>query len=123
MVLAAWKQDLYEERFRRRWGSGLDGECFWLLVNHVIDRITLPSSDVLVGCSKTEPGTPLCWTVVRKIERYGTYAVLHSYARHEIRKDPALAATLERELMTEVTKQRPIASERRPFNPFHELRH
>ncbi len=122
IVLAGWKNRLYEQRFRSRWGRGLEEDYFWLLVNHVIDKITVPSSDVLVGCAETEPGTPICWVVLRKITGLSTFDVLYVDARREILKDPKLAAALERELLAEVTKQRPLASERRTFIPFQELK-
>lgn len=112
LVLAAWKHRLAERRYREPWGRGLDGESFWLLVNHVLDRITLPSCDVHMGCYETEPGTPLCWVALRGA------SVLYADARHEILKDPPLAATLERELLCRATGG---AYMRDHLHPFKEL--
>ena len=110
LVLAAWKKWLNTERFRTEWGRGLDGRSFWLLVNHVIDRITLPSSSVFVGCTETEPKTPLCWLVAREAK------VLYVDARHEVLKDRVLSAALERELRARTQFMGPVT-----FNPFQEL--
>lgn len=120
-VLSSWKKQLNDERYRHRWGKGLDGLCFWMLINHVIDKITLPSCEVFVGCERSEPGTPLCWVAVRKIKGLSTFDIVYLYARHEIRKDQKLAAYLEVALLSEVNKTRPFASQRRSFNPFREL--
>lgn len=115
LVLAAWKNQLYEARLRTRWGRDLPTDCFWALVNHVIDKITLPSSTLLVGCH-VDVDTPMCWAVVRDFE------VLYIDARPEIRKDPALAVALERQLLHEVRQVIPIAPGNRSYNPFMELK-
>lgn len=121
MLLAAWKKDLYDERFRMRWGRWLDGECFWLLVNDVLERVSLPSSHVLVGCYETEPHLPLCWMVIRAAKRVPRlHDVLYMSTRHEIHKDPPLAAALQREFLAVVERTHPLAP-RAPFNPFQEL--
>jgi len=122
MVLSNWKNQLNSERTEHGWSNGLNRDCFWDLVNHVVDKISLPTSEVFVACYESEPATPLCWVAVRKIPGLSTYDVVYLYARYEIRRDPVLAVTLERELLSEVQKQRPLASQRRPFSPFKELR-
>lgn len=122
-VLASWKAQLSYERKEERWGNGLDRQSFWDLVNYVVDRVSMPSCEVFVASSETEPTTPLCWVAIRKVPGLSTFDVVFSYARLEIRKDPELAATLERALLSEVQKERPLEPERRKFNPFRELHH
>lgn len=120
LVLAAWKTRLYADRFRWRWGRQLDGEHFWLLVNHVLDRLTLPSSQVLVGCYETEQNTPICWMAVRRRKSQPLHDVLYADARPAIRDDLPLAAALEREFTALVERMCPLG-ERLTFNPFQEL--
>lgn len=122
LVLSAWKNQLFELRTRSRWGKGLEPDCFWALTNHVIDRITLPSSIILMGCHEDEIDTPLCWAAVRKLRGLSTYETLYTDARDKVLRDRALAATLERELLSEITKTRPMPGVRRAFNPFLELK-
>jgi len=123
LVLAAWKKSLYEERFRERWGRFLDGECFWLLVNYVIECVTIPSSKLLVGCYETEPQTPLCWIAIRPNRRVPVkHDVLYLDTRHEIRKDAPLAAALHLEFTSIIDRAHALMPEPRPhFNPFKEL--
>lgn len=114
MVLSNWKKELRHERHRRGWGRGLEERDFWCLVNHVIDRITLPSSSIFVGCHEDEPETPCCWAARRGEE------ILFLYARQSVGHDAELAATLERSLLSHPLL---AGSERiRAFNPFLELR-
>jgi hypothetical protein len=120
LVLSSWKMQLADDRFRFRWGRRLDGESYWPLVNHVIDRITLPSCKVFVGCSPPEPDAPLGWVAIRPAKE--AHEVVFMYARHEIRKQPEVAAALERGLLSEVDKLCPLMTQRNPFNPFQELR-
>jgi hypothetical protein len=121
MLLSAWKMDLSDGRFKSSWGRGLDGESFWALVNYVIDKVTLPSCDVFVGCSLSEPGTPLCWTAVRKLKGLSTYEMVYLGARKSVMNDAALAAVMETTLLSEIEKIRPI-TKRRTLNPFTELK-
>ena len=121
LVRTAWKMMLRDQRHRERWGHGLDGGCFWDLINHVIDRITLPSCGIYVGCTFSEPNTPLCWAAVRcRIEN--AYDLLYIDARPNIRKDPVLAAALQRKLCEGITETFGHGLETVPFNPFQELR-
>lgn len=121
MVLANWKEDLYHSRIATRWGRDLAARNFWCLANHVVDRITFPSCEIWVGCHDNDPLTPICWAATRRIEGLQSHAIVYLYARQQLREDPELAITLERALLSEVAKRRPLAAERRRFNPYLEL--
>lgn len=122
MVLSNWKRELNELRNQRKWGRGLTDRDYWCLVNHVIDRITLPSCDVWVGIHVSDPETPVCWVAVRKIPALQMYELVYLYARRSLQEDPELAAMLEKMLLHEVNAVHTLAVERRPYNPFLELR-
>ncbi len=128
MVCGNWKNELAEYRNDRNagpgrgWCRGLNERDFWCLVNRVVDRITVPSCEIFVGCHESDVDTPICWVAVRRIDGLMLFEVMYLYARKLVRKDPELAASLERALLSEVAKTRPLAVERRPFNPFLELR-
>lgn len=112
-VLSTWKKELRDHRGSFGWGKGLEERDFWALVNYVIDKITMPSCSVFVGCHEAEEDTPVCWVAVRKSE------VLFSYARRSVLKNPELAASLERELLARLPWP---AAKVKTFNPFLELR-
>lgn len=116
MVLAMWKADLrfQDKSDKRSWGNRLRNGEFWALVNHVVDRITLPSAAVYVGCHPDEPETPVCWAAVRENE------VLHLYARESVRKDPELAAAMQRAFL-EIIESRVGPVSRATYDPFKEL--
>lgn len=120
MCLSNWKKELWETRNRRGWSRMIQERDFWCLVNHALDRITLPSCEVFVGCHESDVETPICWVAVRRIVGLSTYEVVYLYARKSLREEPELAAGLERELLSKL--DRPIAVERRPYNAFLELR-
>lgn len=136
IVLSAWKNQLYDLVFDPRshtarrsapaWGKGLRIDHFWTLINYVIDKITLPSCLVFVGCHEDEVSTPICWVVVRSIGgvsmEESLCEVLYSDASLRILKDPALAATLERELLSNVARSHISVASRRPFDPFVEMK-
>lgn len=122
MVLSNWKKELLEQRRAHGWSRGLEERDYWALVNHVLDRITLPLCTVFVGHHVNDEETPMCWVAVRRINGLQTHEVVYLYARKSVREDPELAASLERALLYEVSRVRPLADERRPFNPFLELR-
>lgn len=121
MVLANWKEDLYHSRIATRWGRELGARDFWCLANHVIDRITYPSCEIWIGCHVDEPETPICWVATRRIPALQQHAIVYLYARQQLREDPELAIMLERTLLYEVSQHRPLAAERRRFNPYLEL--
>lgn len=121
-VLSSWKRELFDQRPVHAWGRSLSWSNFWLLVNHVIDKITFPSCETFVGCHQDTPETPLCWVAVRKIPGLSTYEVVYLYARKSLEDEPELAAALERELLSRVGAERRLVSERRPFNPYKELK-
>lgn len=108
MILSDWKKDLWEAR--PAWGQSLRSDEWWALVNHVIDRITLPSAAVWIGCHRDEPIVPLCWAAARD------GAFLHMHARVSVHEQPDLAARLEQELLAHA-QGRPAV-----FNPFLELK-
>lgn len=122
MVLSNWKEELREERLERRWGRGLTDRDYWCLINHVLDKITLPSCEVFVGVHVDTPETPVCWVSVRGIAGLSTYEVVYLYGRLQLRDDLELAASVERTLLYEVQRTHVLVNERRPFNPFLELR-
>ncbi len=122
LVAKAWKMDLYE-RWNDRDTHDLRDKDWWAVCNHVINRITLPSSEPYVGCHPSEPTTPLCWMVVRRTVGLSSYEILYLGARRGLpSKEPELAATLERTLVAAVSQGRVIAADRRPLNLFQELR-
>jgi hypothetical protein len=92
------------------WSTKRDRD-FWSLVNHVIDRITLPSAKVFVGMY---PGheVPLCWAVTRDGE------LLYTYVRKGIVNDAALAGELLKMFLGGLPV---VAIKVRDFNPFREL--
>ncbi len=111
LVLKGWKKRLFNQKHSWRWSRTLHEDHFWLLVNHVIDKITMPSSKILVGCHDEDQDTPLCWAVGRE-------TIFYSDARVEILHDPELAAYLERALRVSGWS---IDVERPQFDPFKEL--
>ncbi len=120
MVLANWKGSMVEA-FRRSPVRKLREWEFWALANHVIDKITLPSCTVFVGCAPAELLTPLCWAAVRKRKNGEDYEVVYLYARNRVKADDALAASVQRELLANVSKALPITGEPVTFNLFKEL--
>lgn len=123
MVLSNWKKELFEHRRERGWSRNIEERDYWCLVNHVVDRITLPSCLVFIGCHTIDLETPICWVAARRIQGLQTHEVVYLYARKSVREDPELAASLERVLLHEVdVSGYPLAVERRPYNPFLELR-
>lgn len=120
-VRATWKNDLGSGP-GRDWAAGLSSERFWLLVNHVIDKVTLPSCEVFVGCHPDSPDTPLCWVAIRRIEGLSTYAVVYLYARQRFMRHPDVAASMQSMLIHEVKQHRALLSgDAPPFDPFKEL--
>lgn len=112
LVKSDWKKGLWD--LRPDWGRALHSDEWWALVNHVIDRVTLPSVTVYMACHRDEPQVPLCWIAVRD----GGF--LHMHARISVQKEPELAARLERALLEHPSlgaQGRPA-----PFNPFQELK-
>lgn len=95
MVLADWKRDLWDGQ--KKSGRLTAGE-FWCLADHVIDRITFPSSEVFVGCHESEPSVPLCWAALRGPD------LIHLHARGAIFNDPEVAAAVERELRSRLPR-------------------
>lgn len=122
LVLSAWKRQLFDTRGLTRWGRDLPTECFWALVNHTIDKITMPRAVVWVGCYEMEVATPLCWAVATENYAQGAHDLVYIDARTEILRDRPLAASLERELLSSLAKVLPSAIERRSYNPFMELK-
>lgn len=119
MVLSNWKHTLNVKR-RDFYGPhhALIERDFWHLANYVIEKITLPSAEVFIGCHESEPDTPCCWIAVRSIGE-DACEVLESYARQIVSKDPELAANLERELRSRLPYKR---VETRNLNLFLELK-
>jgi hypothetical protein len=130
LVLSDWKKDL---EHRRRDGYGphqsLLKRDFWCLANFVVDKITFPSAEIIMGCYETTPETPLFWIALRSPDvNSPTYPtselpmreVLHIRACKSIGDDAALAASLERELLSRLSVKYRI--ERRHYNLFTELR-
>ncbi len=93
LVLSAWKRDLADASWRD-WGAGLQPPEWWALVNHVVDRISLPTATVMMACHEDEPEVPLAWMAVRSL------AILHQHARASVHDEPHLAARLYQELAT-----------------------
>lgn len=106
MVLSDWKKDLWESK--PLWGLALHSAEWWALVNHVIDRFTLPSSHVRMACHRSEVSVPLAWVANRD------NAVLHTHATRSVLAEPDLAAFIERTLLD--------GQERAQLNPFLELK-
>jgi hypothetical protein len=119
---ANWKKDLLDRRAERGWSRGLEDRDYWCLVNHVIDRITLPSCIVFVGCHEKDIDTPMCWAAVRRIPGLLAHEVVYLYARKSLWEEPELAASLERAVLSAIEALHPLVTERRPYNPFLELR-
>ena len=119
MVLSNWKNTLNAKR-KEHYGPhhALVERDFWFLANYVIERITLPSVEVFVGCHENEPETPCCWIAVRRTSE-DSCEVLETYARQIIGRDPELAASLERELRSRLPYKR---MEARALNMFLELK-
>jgi hypothetical protein len=107
LILSDWKKDLWEQR--PAWGRALHSEEWWALINHVVDRITLPTSSVLVAASRNEPDFGICWLAYRE-------GVLHLHATKDVLREPELAAYLERALRDHAQR------EDAPYNPFLELK-
>jgi hypothetical protein len=120
MVLSNWKKELWDTRNKASWSRVLQERDFWCLANHVLDRITVPSCDIFVGCHPSDTETPICWVAIRKIPALTSWSVVYLYARQSLQKEPELAASLERELLSKL--EVPIAVERRHMNLFLELR-
>jgi hypothetical protein len=109
MVLSDWKLDIRDER--PSWGVHMLPKEWWALVNYVVDRITYPSSTVVVACHRDEPMVPLAWLAHRSSQIIGLSC------RAAIRKDPELAARIQTELLGHIG-----FSTFTPFNPFEELK-
>jgi hypothetical protein len=123
LVLSDWKRDLWDALIDDRkegtpnWGLSLQSEEWWALVNHVLDRITLPSATVWMACHRDEPNVPLCWVAARD----GMH--LDSHSRVSVRDEPELAAYLQRSLWEHaMPKSRFGIGGRAAFNPFLELK-
>ncbi len=114
-VLSTWKQAL--KISPRKWRKELDDRNFWCLVNHAVDRITFPSSIILVGCHKDSPDVPVCWVAIRKLAGLSTYELVYYYVRLE-----AFTAEIYEELLSQISKDYLIAKEVCPYNPYLELR-
>jgi hypothetical protein len=110
MVCSDWKKDLRDEG--PAWGKALHGDEWWALVNFVINRVTVPTSVVLMVCHTNEPSVPLAWLATRD------RLILHTYARVSVREDPELAAFLERTLR----EHSGAHTDALDFNPFLELK-
>lgn len=108
LVLSAWKKDLWDQK--PDWGRALRSEEWWALVNHAIDNITLPSSDVWMACHRDEESVPLAWLVARDL------LVIHVHAVASVTDDSELAAIIESSLRTKAP------GELLNFNPFMELK-
>ena len=114
MVLADWKRDLASTpSVKRGWGRGLTGYEMWCVLDHVIDRISFPSAEVVMACAESEPKVPLAWVAMRGPR------ILHEHMRERIvEEDPELAAALAQEVWSKL----PSVLVRQPFNPIHELK-
>ena len=122
MVLSNWKRELYEFRHIMNWGGGLKDRDFWRLINHVLDRFTLPSCEVFMGCHESDVETPLCWVALRRIPGLQVHEEVYLYARKSVRQDPELAAGLQRDVRGAIEAQGlSLAKERRPYNPYLEI--
>lgn len=111
MVLSDWKKGLWDAR--PDWGRALQSDEWWALINHVIDRVSLPSCAVWMACHRDEPTVPLCWVAVRD------GAFLHMHARSSVHREPELAAEIERDLLAHDAVG---AQGRLSFNPYLELK-
>jgi hypothetical protein len=111
MVLSNWKRDLYV--CNAPWRSRMRGEDFWDLVNFVIDKLTVPSCQIFIAVHIDEPTVPIAWIATR--DRTAVYL----YAVGSLRKDPELAAALQRELL----KLAPVDGDQwyPHFSPYKEL--
>lgn len=122
MVLSNWKRELGEYRHIYRWSSGLKPDDFWSLLNFVIDRLTLPSCVVFMGCHPSEPKVPINWVAIRKRPGLSNYDVVYQYVRLGPREDPELAQSLYDSLIEKLCATHTLEKKKRPFNPFNELR-
>jgi hypothetical protein len=113
MVLSDWKKELFDQRANFPWLKPLRKSDLWDLLNHVLDRITLPSSKVVVGCHESSEDVPLCWAAIRDGE------LLMMYARQSLRRDAELACAIEKEFRAYIV---PVTDHREHFNPFEELK-
>ena len=109
MVKSDWKKDLWDAK--PAWGRALQSEEWWALVNHVVDGITLPTCEVWMACHRNEPSVALCWAARRKDK------LLHMHAVEHVRREPELAASLERDLRAHLT-----TGPEWTWNPFLELK-
>jgi hypothetical protein len=111
MVLKDWKKDVAELRSETRtWGAGLQGDEFWILLNYVIDNVSLPTAAVWMACNESEPNIPLAWMAVRHL------GILHQHAKPSVHAEPELAAYINRRL---VERTGGLESD---WNPFLELK-
>lgn len=120
-VLATWKKELNTYRLNTSWGAGLGAREYWKLANHILDKVTLPSCEVWMGCHPDDDHTPLCWLAIRRVPGRTEYAFLWSYGRRSLHKDPELAYMIEQTLLHEVRAKRPLLETRQPFSLFNEL--
>lgn len=121
-VVATWKRDLEEQSERAPWRRGMTNINFWRLVNHAVDKVSIPSSSIFVGCHPEATDTPLCWIAVRKFAGLSTYETVYLYVRGRVRKDPELAANLQHRFVHEVGRIiGNVVLEMRSYNPFKEL--
>ncbi len=115
MVLANWKAEMFDDKRRgdgdKVWARLRDGDL-WRLLNYVLDRITIPSSQIWIGVHMDRHETPMCWAATRNGE------LLYSYYRKGLDKDPELRRMLEETFLTVLPV---VAIKSRDFNPFREL--
>jgi hypothetical protein len=120
MVLSDWKRDLAKPH-GRVWGKGLTTKEFWAIVDHVIERVTLPSSEVWVGCHQDDPSTPCCWAATRL--SVPGLVVLHAFVRRSMeREDPELAKAIKSEFFYRLVLQHRTELVHGTFNPILELK-
>lgn len=118
-VLSTWKHALRDTRRLQDWGMGLRDSNYWLLANFVIDKITLPSCEVWMGCHPSRPETSECWIAIRETPE--GWRILHEYARAALKSDPELAAALRTALVSKLEETRGFAPAE-SFNPYKELK-
>lgn len=112
MILADWKRDLANTPSRERgWGLRMTGYEMWCVLDYVIERLTLPNSEVYVAVHEKER-VPLAWIALRGPR------ILHEHAKGDLAGEPELAAAVARELWSKL----PRVVTRQLFNPLHELK-
>lgn len=111
LVLKDWKGDIAAMKGREApWKNSLTPEEFWILLNTVIDKLTLPSCRVKMACHELASDTAMAWAAVREGQ------ILHMHCKQSLLDDPELAAHVQRHLQAEV--QAVVV----PWNPILELR-